>query len=103
MVERQGILTNMPKAPVTDYLSDFDTAYADMDPYVCVGDIDGDEPEPALRAIGLLHRYLDEVEDEWVLKARVEDRPWSYIATLLGRSKQTVWEKHRDPSETVSS
>jgi hypothetical protein len=54
------------------------------------------EPTDALAAIGELRRWLELQEEEAVLKARVEGRPWGYIAERLGRSKQAVWEKHHD-------
>ena len=87
--------------PVTDWVSDFDSAYAGFDPsWPYLDEVhNGVEPEAALRAVGLLRRYLDEAEDEWVIKARGEGRSWSYIAGLLGRSKQAVWERHRDRDE----
>jgi hypothetical protein len=60
------------------------------------------EPSEALVAIGELRRWLELQEGEAVLKARVEGRPWGFIAERLGRSKQAVWEKYRDPDETTS-
>jgi len=62
---------------------------------------DPDEPLNALRAVGLLHRWLDDVEDDMALKARVELASWSTIGVALGRSNQAVWKRHHD-SDDVS-
>lgn len=60
---------------------------------------DADEPLHALEAIGLLHRWLDDAEDDFVVKAQIEGASWSQIGVALGRSKQAVWQKHRDPED----
>lgn len=61
------------------------------------------DPRNVLLAIGLLQRWLNGVEDEFVLKARVEGMSWATIGTALGRTKQSVWEKHRDPDEVSAA
>lgn len=59
-------------------------------------------PAQALIALGLLQAHYDELEDSAVLAARVEGMSWGRIGMCLGRSKQAVWEKHRDPQDTTS-
>jgi len=56
-----------------------------------------DDPPLALSAIGALRRWLDGLEEDLVNKARIEGLSWHGIGTYLGRSKQAVWEKYRDP------
>jgi hypothetical protein len=56
------------------------------------------EPE-ALDALSFLRSWLDDVEEDLVLKARVEGWPWQRIADSLGQSKQAVWERYRDPQD----
>jgi len=55
-----------------------------------------DAPE-SLEAMGYLRGWLNSIEDDLVLKARVEGWSWQRIGDALGQSKQAVWEKYRDP------
>lgn len=74
----------------------------DPDPLSVVYDIEhqkGEDPDRPLRLIALLRRYLQEQEEAWVLEAQICGRPWSHVGRLLGRSKQAVWAKYRDPFE----
>lgn len=70
-----------------------------LDPWALVEDVLDHEPGTALAAISGLKSWLEEMENDTVLRARVEGWPWERIARSLGRSKQSVWEKHRDPDE----
>jgi len=60
--------------------------------------IDDSDPD-SLFAVGLLRRWAEDAEEMLVLKARVEGWSWKRIADELGRSKQAVWERYRDPEE----
>ncbi len=55
-----------------------------------------DSPE-GLEGIAYVRNWLDSIEDDLVLKARVEGWSWQRIGDALGQSKQAVWEKYRDP------
>jgi len=61
--------------------------------------VGGSDPLRALSAIALLRVYLEDRESDVVRKARAESRSWAQIAEALGRSKQSVWEKYRDPHD----
>lgn len=56
------------------------------------------EPDPldALGDVGQVRRLLDEVELRAVRSARLRDRSWAEIATRLGVSRQSAWERWRD-------
>lgn len=56
----------------------------------------GADPLAALSEIGLLRRLLDEAELEAVRSARRSGRSWAEIATKLGVSRQSAWERWRD-------
>lgn len=73
----------------------------DLDPGMLVEGAQEQDPETALSAIGALRAWLQEAEEDAVVRARVEGYPWGRIARCLGRSKQGVWEKHRDPGESL--
>ncbi len=100
-------LTSRPNNKGEDWLAAFVEAYveeeaeagADVDPPLLLEWAQDPDPTIALPALRRLQYLLDEWEEEAVLKAQVEGIPWSRIGQLLGRSKQSVWEKHRDPSE----
>ncbi len=66
-----------------------------------IEDIRAGEPVEALNAVFLLRRWLDLREFEMVHAARDADMSWSGVATLLGKSKQTVWQKYGYPGETM--
>jgi hypothetical protein len=57
------------------------------------------DPFLDLERVGVLRLWLDDIEEELVLKARVEGMSWAEIGSNLGRSKQAVWEKYRDPQD----
>lgn len=71
----------------------------DFDPWALVDEAQEQDPERALTAIGVLRGWLEEMEEGAVMRGRAEGYPWARIATCLRRSKQSVWEKHRDPGE----
>lgn len=54
------------------------------------------DPLAALGGIGVVRRLLDEAELEAVRSARRLDRSWAEIATRLGVSRQSAWERWRD-------
>ena len=54
------------------------------------------DPLAALTDVGLLRRLLDEVELEAVRSARRRGRSWAEIATKLGVTRQSAWERWRD-------
>ena len=81
-----------------DVLAEID----DLSPYDMLSLIEDHNPDLvafSLIGVGALRRWLEEVEEELVLKANVEGDSWGHIAKCLGRSKQGVWAKHRDPQE----
>jgi PASTA domain-containing protein len=56
----------------------------------------GEEALGALSDIGLVRRLLDQAELEAVRVARRDRRSWAEIATRLGVSRQSAWERWRD-------
>jgi hypothetical protein len=104
---RSSELTSRPDTQGEDWLEAFIEAYveeeaeagADVDPSLLLEWIQDPDPAIALPAVRRLQYQLEEWEEEAVLKAQVEDMPWSRIGQLLGRSRQSVWVKHRDPGE----
>ncbi|SHK06381.1 PASTA domain-containing protein [Pseudonocardia thermophila] len=63
------------------------------------------EPDPleALADVGEVRRLLDEVELRAVRSARLRGRSWAEIATRLGVTRQSAWEKWRDLDESPSA
>ncbi|HEX7107163.1 MAG TPA: PASTA domain-containing protein [Acidothermaceae bacterium] len=59
---------------------------------------DGD-PLEALCDIGSLRRLLDEAELSAVREARRQEKSWAEIATKLGVTRQSAWERWRDLDE----
>ena len=55
-----------------------------------------EDPLTALGDIGVVRRLLDEVELEAVRVARRRGRSWAEIATKLGVTRQSAWERWRD-------
>jgi hypothetical protein len=60
------------------------------------------------QAVGLVHvtdlearhlQWLEELERKVVLQAPAEGLSWSRIGSLLGRTKQALWKRYRDPDE----
>jgi hypothetical protein len=77
-----------------------------IEPHALVHRLESDEADTteSLKAIRDLRSWLDELEGLLVPDARVEGLSWQSIATALGRTKQSIWEKYRDadPEETVN-
>ena len=49
----------------------------------------------ALRYVGVLRRWLEDIEVPLVVIARGEGADWAEIARSLGRSRQAVWKWYR--------
>ncbi len=56
----------------------------------------GDDALSALNDIGAVRRLLDQWELDAVRVARGEARSWAEIATYLGVTRQSAWERWRD-------
>jgi hypothetical protein len=59
----------------------------------------GEEALDALSDIGLVRRLLDQAELEAVRAARRDGKSWAEIATRLGVSRQSAWERWRELDE----
>jgi hypothetical protein len=59
----------------------------------------GEEALGALSDIGLVRRLLDQAELEAVRAARRDRKSWAEIATRLGVSRQSAWERWRELDE----
>ena len=57
---------------------------------------DGEQALQALADLGTVRRLLDQLELTAVRTARASGRSWSEIATHLGVSRQSAWERWRD-------
>jgi hypothetical protein len=62
---------------------------------------DGESALDALDDIATLRRLLDQCELEAVRIARKSGRSWAEIATHLGVSRQSAWERWRDLDEST--
>jgi hypothetical protein len=62
----------------------------------------GEEALGALSDIGVLRRFLDQAELEAVRVARRDRKSWAEIATRLGVSRQSAWERWKDLDEEPS-
>jgi len=60
------------------------------------GTADGDAALDALSDIGALRRLLDQAELSAVRAARGRAKSWAEIATRLGVTRQSAWERWRD-------
>jgi len=60
------------------------------------GTADGDAALDALSDVGALRRLLDEAELAAVRAARGRSKSWAEIATRLGVTRQSAWERWRD-------
>lgn len=61
---------------------------------------DGDAALTALADVGLVRRLLDQAELVGVRTARRHGKSWAEIATKLGVTRQSAWERWRDLDET---
>jgi hypothetical protein len=59
----------------------------------------GDSALGALADVGLLRRVLDQVEMTAVRVARQHGKSWTEIATTMGITRQSAWERWRDLDE----
>jgi len=57
---------------------------------------DGDAALAALTDVGVVHRVIDQVELIAVRTARRHGKSWAEIATRLGVTRQSAWERWRD-------
>ena len=57
---------------------------------------DGDQALDALGDVGLVRRLLDQAELVAVRTARRHGKSWAEIATRLGVTRQSAWERWRD-------
>jgi PASTA domain len=64
---------------------------------------DGDAALSALADVGAVRRLLDQAELAAVRTARRHSRSWAEIATLLGVTRQSAWERWRDLDEVGSA
>jgi hypothetical protein len=60
---------------------------------------DGDQALKALADVGLLRHLLDQAELVAVRTARRHRKSWAEIATMLGVTRQSAWERWRDLDE----
>jgi hypothetical protein len=60
---------------------------------------DGDQALDALGDVGLVRRLLDQAELIAVRTARRHGKSWAEIATRLGVTRQSAWERWRDLDE----
>jgi PASTA domain len=60
------------------------------------GSRDGDDALDALSDIGVVRRLLDQAELAAVRTARGRSKSWAEIATRLGVTRQSAWERWRD-------
>jgi len=59
-------------------------------------DLDSGQPMAALLAARYMGEHVDGWEERAVTLAREAGWSWDRIATVLGRTRQSVWSKHRD-------
>jgi hypothetical protein len=64
---------------------------------------DGEAALSALSDIGAVRRLLEQAELEAVRAARGAGRAWAEIATGLGVTRQSAWEKWRDLDDTPAA
>jgi hypothetical protein len=62
-------------------------------------EMDSEEALRALTDVGLLRRLLDQAELTAVRTARVHGKSWAEIATRLGVTRQSAWERWRELDE----
>jgi len=60
------------------------------------GDIESEQPRAALLAVRYVGEHVDGWEERAVALARAAGWSWDRIAVVLGRTRQSVWSKHRD-------
>lgn len=77
--------------------ADAATRYAEgRSPAEIADDLESDNPTRALLALRYLADNMDAWETAAVTRARESGWSWERIATVLGRTRQSVWSKHRE-------
>src|SRR5436305_12307383 len=61
---------------------------------------EGDDGLATLADIGVVRRMLDQAELAAVRTARLHSKSWAEIATHLGVTRQSAWERWRDLDES---
>ncbi len=64
---------------------------------------DGDDGLGLLSDIGVVRRMLDQAELAAVRAARLHGKSWAEIATYLGVTRQSAWERWRDLDDSPGS
>jgi hypothetical protein len=62
-------------------------------------EMDGEEALRALTDVGLIRRLLDQAELTAVRTSRIHGKSWAEIATRLGVTRQSAWERWRELDE----
>lgn len=62
-----------------------------------------DDGLASLSDIGVVRRMLDQAELAAVRAARLHGKPWAEIATQLGVTRQSAWERWRDLDDAPST
>src|SRR5262249_1885115 len=79
-------------------------AWERLQGWVSASHADGGGPAlEALDDIGEVRRVLDQAELEAVRTARRHGRSWAEIATRLGVTRQSAWERWRDLDEPATA
>jgi hypothetical protein len=58
--------------------------------------VSSDDPEVSLDAIRQLRELLMQHEERAVAIARGQGMSWEQIGRLVGRARQSLWERYRD-------
>ncbi|HEY2299787.1 MAG TPA: PASTA domain-containing protein [Jatrophihabitans sp.] len=64
---------------------------------------DGDLALDALADVGVVRRLLDQAEMVAVRTARSHGKSWTEVATRLGVTRQSAWERWRDLDDTAGA
>jgi hypothetical protein len=62
-----------------------------------------DDGLAALADLGVVRRMLDQAESEAVRAARLSGKSWAEIATRLGVTRQSAWERWRDLDDSLGN
>lgn len=79
----------------SEWWRDGDRAWRRMSAHTS-GPVSGDDALGILADIGALRRVLDQVELSAVRTARQQSKSWTEIATGLGVTRQSAWERWRE-------
>ncbi len=91
-----------PKYLPDEFLLDKVVSGEEIDPGCLVAYIEANatEPFPTLDAIGYLREWLDEIEHQLMVKARMEDVGWQKIADAIDRSRDEAQTQVRSITPT---